>query len=432
MLGSRGGSSGLCKSDIEWGIPVIAFISWGGYISPQRQHYAQKQVSLFIKVMALNLVWSAAILAVAAIAIGAAIRVVLSSLRSKDYPPGPPTFPIIGNLHQIPLKKPFLKFHEWADTYGDIIGLKVGPANLVIIHSPELVRELFDKRGPAYSGRPYSYIPNEHVLGEHVDKHIISLQHGPVLRRWRSAVAPLLGPTGLRQTLPMQEATAAILLQQLLMSTSSDLFEHFRHWALATPLLAIAGQRLERHDKDFSDRYFNAQHLWLQLLEPGNAPPVDFLPFLRWVPECYADWKTKARTVREFMREEYSSFLRTAQSLCTVTGGPTDFKCLMTKLIEEDPEKKKGAQPFTPEEVAYLGGGLIDAAVDTTYATVMSFLLFIAAHPAIQAKARDEIDRVSADKPPSGDNIAQLPYLRACLLEVSILLPFRDRRFSTA
>lgn len=38
--------------------------------------------------------------------------------RPSNYPPGPPTLPIIGNLHQIPFTKRHLRFQKWAQEYG--------------------------------------------------------------------------------------------------------------------------------------------------------------------------------------------------------------------------------------------------------------------------------------------------------------------------
>lgn len=40
--------------------------------------------------------------------------------RLKGYPPGPPTLPVIGNLHQMPKTQPHLQFKKWADEYGQV------------------------------------------------------------------------------------------------------------------------------------------------------------------------------------------------------------------------------------------------------------------------------------------------------------------------
>jgi hypothetical protein len=67
-------------------------------------------------------------------------RWVLSTRRPQNFPPGPTTMPGLGNLHQMPQSKPFLKFHEWSKKYGDLFSLKMAAGNLVIINNPKIVR----------------------------------------------------------------------------------------------------------------------------------------------------------------------------------------------------------------------------------------------------------------------------------------------------
>ncbi|KAJ7881997.1 hypothetical protein B0H14DRAFT_2704174 [Mycena olivaceomarginata] len=38
--------------------------------------------------------------------------------RTSMLPPGPPGYPLIGHLLQMPTKDPALVFHEWSKTYG--------------------------------------------------------------------------------------------------------------------------------------------------------------------------------------------------------------------------------------------------------------------------------------------------------------------------
>ncbi|KAK7228101.1 hypothetical protein V2G26_000271 [Clonostachys chloroleuca] len=312
------------------------------------------------------------------------VQYFLSTLRPKDFPPGPTTVFGLGNRHQIPLKKPYIKFQEWSRVYGEIISLKAGTANIIVLQSPEVLHELLSKRTAYYSGRPYSYISVEHVFGEHWDKHILNAQNDSYLRRWRTAAAYLVGKNSSQDMMPMQEATSTTLAKNLLKSTPSETLRELKKWALATPLLAVCGQRLEKRDPDYADRFFCIQKVWLELLEP----------------------------VRNFMLESYFSYLETT-------------------LESKNDAKEKGGRSqrrfqsatFSHDELAYVGGGLIDAAVDTTWATLSSFMLCMAACPDAQAKAHDEISRVRPDQPPGGDVIERIPYIRACLLEILRVCP---------
>ncbi|CAH0023304.1 unnamed protein product [Clonostachys rhizophaga] len=359
------------------------------------------------------------------------VQYFLSTLRPKDFPPGPPTVLGLGNLHQIPLKKPYIKFQEWSRVYGEIISLKAGTANLIVLQSPEVLHELLSKRAAYYSGRPYSYISVERVFGEHRDKHILNVQNDSYLRRWRTAAAYLVGKNSSQDMMPMQEATSTTLARNLLKSTPSETLRELEKWALATPLLAVCGQRLEKRDPDFADRFFSIQKVWLELLEPGKAPPVDAFPFLRWVPERFALWKSNARMVRKFMLESYFSYLETALESghdAKEKGGGSQrrFQSVLSRIMEDEEaerEKPNAKATFSHDELAYVGGGLIDAAVDTTWATLSSFVLYMVACPDAQAKAHGEISRVSPDQPPGGDVIEGIPYIRACLLEILRLCP---------
>lgn len=109
--------------------------------------------------------------------------------RGALYPPGPPTLPIIGNLNVFPRKFPQYKFGEWGEfqtlvwnrislsiccfsarQYGDVISVKVMNQTIIVLHTPTLVKEIFDKRSVSNSNRPASTIvelitPNNMNLG---------------------------------------------------------------------------------------------------------------------------------------------------------------------------------------------------------------------------------------------------------------------------
>ena len=46
---------------------------------------------------------------VAAVLVPTLLRYYFAAQRPKNFPPGPPTVPLLGNLHLLPLSKSFLK-----------------------------------------------------------------------------------------------------------------------------------------------------------------------------------------------------------------------------------------------------------------------------------------------------------------------------------
>jgi hypothetical protein len=77
--------------------------------------------------------------------------------RPKDFPPGPPTLPILGNIHLIPNENPHLQFQAWAQEYGAIYSLMLGTKTMIVLNDDKVVKELLDRRSSIYSSRPDLY-----------------------------------------------------------------------------------------------------------------------------------------------------------------------------------------------------------------------------------------------------------------------------------
>lgn len=85
--------------------------------------------------------------------------------RPNNYPPGPPTLPLIGNLHQMPKKNAHLQFQKWAEEYGPIYSLMLGTKVTIVLSSDVVVKDLLDKRSSIYSGRPEMYMGQDIMSG---------------------------------------------------------------------------------------------------------------------------------------------------------------------------------------------------------------------------------------------------------------------------
>ncbi|XTI92692.1 hypothetical protein V2W45_1425396 [Cenococcum geophilum] len=67
-------------------------------------------------------------------------------MQPKGYPPSPPTLPITGNLHQMPMENVHIKFQQWAKQYGPVVSLKLRSQTLILLNTDYIVKDLLDKR----------------------------------------------------------------------------------------------------------------------------------------------------------------------------------------------------------------------------------------------------------------------------------------------
>ncbi|KAL4563692.1 hypothetical protein LXL04_027737 [Taraxacum kok-saghyz] len=85
--------------------------------------------------------------------------------NALNLPPGPPTLPIIGNLHQIGLALPHRAFLDLSKKYGPIMSLKLGQISMIVVSSPQLAEEVFKTNDLALASRPYALLADILLYG---------------------------------------------------------------------------------------------------------------------------------------------------------------------------------------------------------------------------------------------------------------------------
>ncbi|KAF2878566.1 cytochrome P450 [Massariosphaeria phaeospora] len=349
-----------------------------------------------------------------------ATRFVLSTRRPRNYPPGPLSLPVIGNIHQIPKLSSHSIISHWAQKYGPITGLKLGPLNVVLLNSAPLVYELFVKRAASFSERRPTYIAEHYILPEGKDTYSLYMTQEWATKMRLQTKNTLVGG-GLKNLVPLQKATVTKLVWSLLecgKNGGADWADSLKPWALAGPVALVSGAPIEDYVRDFGEQwihdYLLSQFLWVSLLDPTN-PPVDFFPLLRFVPAFLTQWKHKAPEARKYLMTAYHGVLEQGRKSMKKKGGSFSPLALIPRLLSEKENQNMSVEQ--ENDFAVYMGGLYDAAAGSTLMSIQTLILALASHPDAQRKAQAEIDAVFGDAMPDKIDLSKLPYLHACVSE---------------
>lgn len=78
--------------------------------------------------------------------------------RRAPLPPGPPGVPLLENLFQFNVMRPYPQYLKWAQKYGPVFSVKLGSQRIVVLNSAEAADELLTIRSKWYSNREPSHV----------------------------------------------------------------------------------------------------------------------------------------------------------------------------------------------------------------------------------------------------------------------------------
>ncbi|KAJ5669213.1 hypothetical protein N7462_010283 [Penicillium macrosclerotiorum] len=331
------------------------------------------------------------------------------AVLSKGLPPGPPTIPILGNLHQLPKTGAFLKFTEWARKYGGVYSFKIGNSTTIVLTDRKLVREVVDKRGAKYSYRPPSYVSHDLITK---GDHILVMQYGTLWRLFRKIAHQYFTESIVeKEYVPIQEAEAVQMIRDLCLQPDQHMM-HPRRFSNSVIMSLIFGIRTAKIDTPHMLRLYHLLENWVQVMEPGATPPVDIFPIFRWLPErLYGNWETTAKGVGSDMDSLYGSLLQKAKNRRKSLG--SHKPSLMDSVLDQN--EKLG---LNEHQMAFLGGVLVEGGSDTTASVILSFIHALTKWPEVLKKAQAEVDTViGEDRSPVWKDYNRLPYIATIVKE---------------
>ncbi|KAJ6489644.1 cytochrome P450 [Mycena vitilis] len=327
--------------------------------------------------------------------------------RSKGFPlpPGPPSRPLIGNILNVSPKRPWFKLMEYKEQYGDLVFFHGLGNNILAVNTLEAVSDLLDKRGNIYSHRPeFTVVGELMALGQSMPL----LPYGNEWRAHRKLAHVALSQNAVKQYHELQEDLAA-LLNKAMLDRPDDFFAHVRTAAQRIILTVTYGLSVDAADNKYITQAEETMDIIGKATVPG-AYLADLLPYLKHLPSWLPFQKEAVHgksMIHELVTEPYEHVKR------DMTAGEARPSLTQQLLSEE-----AGTIDDYEHKIKWTAGAMYGAGGETTYSTVLIFIMLMAMHPGIQSRVHEEVDRVvGKDRLPVIADRPEMPFLNAVIKE---------------
>ncbi|RKL26376.1 hypothetical protein BFJ72_g13772 [Fusarium proliferatum] len=326
--------------------------------------------------------------------------------RRPPFPPGPKgRYPFMGMTFDMPSKRPWETFGDWAKQYGPIMYFRTGLQHVIVISDAKVYRELIGMRASIYSDRPPSEV-GDLISG---GRRSVLMPYGARWRMVRRIFTNVLTAKKCDGYVPFQELESLATIHNMLHQPKGYAHELHRY-ALSVARTVAFGKRVPTSSSEFATEIREVMENFSKAMTPGKYL-FEAIPMLRKLPRFAQPW---LRELEKFKNLELSFGLKCYRDALRQAELHPNRPC-MAREVKAEMEK---AQEEDEVQASSTCMEILGAGSETTATALHFTILALATHPEVVEKAHQELDRViGQDRFPTWADEPNLPYIRAIIKE---------------
>ncbi|XP_056419485.1 uncharacterized protein LOC130360954 [Hyla sarda] len=327
----------------------------------------------------------------------------------ENYPPGPKPWPIIGNIFNLNIKKPYLSFQELAKKYGPVFSIKIGGQKMVVLSGYDTVKEALVNHAEELSGRPIVPIFMDFFRG-----YGVIFSNGHNWKNMRRFTLSALRDLGMgKRSVEDKITEESNCLVETFKSYKGEPFDSTMVMNAAVSNIIISlllGHRFEYDDPKLHRLLVIIMDTARILGSPMALLYNAFPSLMRWIPGSHQTVRKTTDELHLFIREVFTK----QRDELDVNDQRNLIDCFLVKQKEEKPSPELY---FHDKNLTSLVVDLFAAGMETTSTTLRWGLLLMMKYPEVQKNVQKEIEKFIGTAEPQLVHRQQMPYTDAVIHE---------------
>ncbi|KAF7819855.1 cytochrome P450 CYP736A12-like [Senna tora] len=338
--------------------------------------------------------------------------------HQKQPPPGPPAWPVIGNLHLLG-KLPHRSLQSLSNKYGSIMSLRLGQVQTVVISSGEAVELLLKKNDTVFASRPKFEASDIISYGS---KGLVFSEYGPYWRNMRKlctlhllSVSKVESFEGLRR-----EELGRVVETVERAAAAREVVDVTR--VVTDAIESMVYKMVLGADKDEECEMKEAIHEGMRLSGAFNL--ADYVPCLGGLDlqGLKGAIKKTSKAFDEVLEKIIKEHEDGINSNTQKQKGRQDFVDIMLSLMHHCVDGQNYGIDRTNIKAILLD--MIAGALETSATTILWALSELLRHPRVMKTLQDELDTViGMNKMVKENDLPKLSYLEMVIKETLRLYP---------